>query len=197
MDNDCDNLVDCDDPDCPHACQGGTADGQECASAAGLAACTDGGGICRCPPIQKDPTLIKFGRTPGMDRLTSHGRITIPGAVDVLGSEVGWALSNGAGLIWTDSLPAGTLTANNRLTVFNYKNLAARQTGGIARVTIRITHHGLLYGYKVEAYGDMSKANDPNMSIQFYVGNQSTAAIHREAWKKIPGGWKATGFLNR
>ena len=42
IDNDCDGLIDCNDPDCPP-----------------------------CPPAKKDPTIIRFGRA-GLDLLRGH-----------------------------------------------------------------------------------------------------------------------------
>jgi hypothetical protein len=91
-------------------------------------------------------------------------------------------------------LPPGSFLANTGKTKFRYSNRAARAQGGVYRAIIKVTRGGTSYGYKVEAYGDMSAATDPNMAIQFYVGNQATPAIHAEAWKRTGAGWKATGF---
>jgi hypothetical protein len=35
----------------------------------------------------------------------------------------------------------------------------------------------------------MSRATDANMSVQFYVANQATPAIHTQAWQKTSNGW--------
>ena len=57
-----------------------------------------------------------------------------------------------------------------------------------------ITRYRRSYGYVVQAYGDMSAATDPEMSLQFYVGNQPTPAIHTERWTRSRDGWVAHGF---
>ena len=196
IDNDCDAKIDCTDPDCaPARCEGGTQDGQDCSTDAGIIACTNGGGVCHCPAIQKDPTTIKFGPpSAGLDRLKSHGRVVIPGNVDVMAAEVGWLVTNGAGRIFGVVLPAGALTPNHTGTQFRYLNPSARSQGGVYSAFIHITRKGTSYGYKVEAYGDMSAAIDPDMAIQFYVGNQETPAIHHELWSRTASGWKAHGF---
>jgi hypothetical protein len=194
-DNDCDGLIDCTDPDCaPAECEGGTQDGQSCFTDAGIAACIDGGGVCNCPHIQKDPTTITFGPPGGLDRFKSHGRVTILGSVDVEGSDVGWLVSNARGSVYSVVLPAGSMQSNPGKTKFRYLNRAARTEGGVFRAIINITRRGTSYGYKVESYGDMSAATDADMAIQFYIGNQDTPAIHAEAWKRTGSGWKATGF---
>jgi hypothetical protein len=193
-DNDCDGLVDCDDPDC-HLCQGGAANGLECSTTGGAAACLAGNGICGCPPIQKDPTTIKFGPAgANLDRLKSHGRVTITGPVDVLNSETGWLLSNVRGGIYGVSLPAGVMTANLKGTSFKYKNPNARTQGGVYQARVNITRDHVSYGYRVETYGNMALATDARMSIQFYVGSQETSAIHTETWQRTPIGWTAHGF---
>jgi len=45
--------------------------------------------------------------------------------------------------------------------------------------------------YSVEAFGDLSRATDPNMSLQFYVANQPTPAIHTQVWQQTRSGWLA------
>ena len=194
IDNDCDGLIDCSDPDCRTApCVGGTQNGQSCATPALQTACATGGGSCPCPPIQKDPTTISFGKNGKLDRLHSHGRVTISGSPDVRGSEAGWLLDNNRGRIFGVVLPANTLAANASGTLFTYRNLDAKTQGGIYRATIRIKG-GTSYAYSLEAYGNMSAATDPNMAIQFYMGHLRTPAIHSEAWTRTKSGWRATGI---
>jgi hypothetical protein len=193
VDDDCDGLIDCSDPNCgPTKCIGGAANGQECATDPGMAACTDGGGICQCPPIKKDPTTIRFGRPGSLDRFQSHGRLVIGGTVDLVGSEVAWLLSNQQGAVYGVVLPAGSFTANANGTSFRYSNYQARTLGGIRKARIRISRG--TYRYWVEAYGDMSRAIDPIMSIQVYLPNQPTPTIHTEMWLRMRYGWKAVGF---
>ena len=65
--------------------------------------------------------------------------------------------------------------------------LCPSTAGGISQVKLQNVHGTLKY--TVEAYGDLSRATDPNMSIQFYVANQQTPAIHTQAWQKTSNGW--------
>jgi hypothetical protein len=199
IDNDCDGLIDCSDPDCsPTLCQGGTQNGQACSTDATILACTTGGGTCQCPHIQKDPTTIAFHKPPKtLDRLKSHGRVTILGSVNIGGAETGWLLDNTRGRIYGVVLPAGSMTANATGTLFSYKNIAAKTSGGIYVAKIRFkagnVNHTPSYTYSLETYGDISAATDANMAIQFYIGNLATSAIHSEVWTRTKSGWKATG----
>jgi len=65
---------------------------------------------------------------------------------------------------------------------------------GISKAKIRITRGGTSYGYKVQAYRDLSAATDANMTIQFYLDNPTRTYSHSELWKKTATGWKASGF---
>ena len=92
------------------------------------------------------------------------------------------------------ALPAGALTPDAAGNRFTYKNPDARIHGGIYKVLINITPSGELYAYRIEAYGDLSRATDPVMSLQFYIANLPTPTIHSEAWKRTSWGWVARGF---
>jgi len=152
-------------------------------------------GVCQCPSIAKDPTTIKFGPAgAGLDHLRSHGRVLIFEPVNVMASDVGWLLTNGGGRIYGVTLSGGAFTSNLNHTLFKYKNPDARIHGGIYEALIHITRSGVSYGYKVDTYGDMSRATDALMSLQFYMGNQPTAAIHTETWTKRKDGWASHGF---
>jgi len=194
IDNDCNGLIDCDDPACA-ICVGGTNAGQPCNTPQTSSACTTAGGMCECPPILKDPTTIKFGPPgAGLDQFKSHGRAILPAGLDVAGSEVGWLLTNANGAIYSAVIPAGTLTPSAHGSLFLYTNKDAKLHGGIYKAKIKITHLGTYYGYRVESYGDISRATDPVMSLQYYIGNQPTSAIHTETWKRTRSGWAAHGF---
>ena len=191
IDNDCNGLIDCADPACGmSSCVGGTQDHQDCSTPSLETACINGGGQCRCPIIKKDPTSIKFGPPgAGLDQFMSHGRVTILGPVDVAGSEVGWLISGPRGRIYSVALPPETLKTGSSRRLFRYKNPAAESQGGIAKVEIRTSHSSPSYRYRVEAYGDMSAASDASMSIQFYIGNEPTPAIHYGPWTRTKFGW--------
>lgn len=194
IDNDCDQKIDCTDPDCGLArCVGGTQNLQDCSTDALIQACTAGGGVCQCPVLQKDPTTITFGpQGAKLDRLKSHGRVTVIGSVDVLGSGIGFLVSNSRGRIYDVFLNGTMLTANPAGTAFKYFNSGARTDGGVYKALVRV-RSGTSYTYTVEAYGDMAGATDADMAIQFYLGNLPTSAVHTEQWTRTKVGWKATG----
>lgn len=174
LDDDCDGLIDCDDTaDCPPP----------------------------CPSIKKDPSTIKFGPPgAGLDAFKSHGRVEPTESVDVTANVVGWVVSNARGAVYRGVLQPSDWTVNTRGTVFRYVDKEARlgagrgKRDGIAKAKLRITRGGTSYGYKVLAYGDLSAATDPDMTIQFYLGNPSKTYSHSEPWKHTKAGWKATGF---
>jgi hypothetical protein len=192
IDNDCDGLIDCLDPDCgPAICQKGTHNRQAiCATQQGQMDCIAGGGTCQCPGMLQDPTTISFGRNGALDRLASHARVLIPTHVDLDHVPVSWLITNDSGVIYEASLNAGDLKADRSGVHFKYKNPDARLHGGVALALIRISHGGLSYGYRLEAYGDISRATDPHMSLQFYAG-QPTAFVHSELWTRTASGWRA------
>src|SRR5581483_4048560 len=195
LDDDCDGLIDCDDPDCrPGVCLDGADAGGACGTVQSQEVCNFGGGTCSCPHIFQDPTKIKFGKTGQLDMLTSHGRVVIPGDTDVAGSPLAWLLTNRDGEIYRATLPAGSVAVLANGNFFKYQNKAAKTAGGVYKMTLKITRSKTSYGYKVQAYGDMSKATDAEMSLQFYLANQVTPAIHHETWIRQKTGWKTHVF---
>jgi hypothetical protein len=169
-DDDCDGVVDCDDPDCV--------------------------GIDTCPPIKRDPSRIVFGPPGGLDLFTSHGRVEPTEPIDPGTVEVGWMVSNGRGPVYRGALIPGDLTANRKRNRFVFKDSGARsgqaKRFGIYRAKIRITRRGTSYGYKIKAYGDLSAATDPDMVVQFYIGDQ--VWVHDEPWIPRGNGWRSTAF---
>jgi hypothetical protein len=170
VDEDCDLLFDCDDPDCA--------------------------GIAPCPPIKKDPTKIIFDAYGGLDRMTSHGRVEPGTTIDVSTVEVGWMISKAGKPIYRGALIPGDFRANPKHTVFRFTDREARQGRGrrfgIYRAKIRITRKGTSYGYRIDAFGDFSGADTANMSIQFYIGDQ--IFIHDKPWRRTSYGWRAESF---
>ena len=200
-DNDCDGLVDCADPDCgdPNGspvCVGGSQNNKSCASEDLSLACENGGGECRCGNIVKDPSTIRFGEP--LDVFKSHGRIISVASIDVGASPVGWVLSNGSGTIYRGVLNPGDFQSNGDGTTFIYRDSDARlglgKRDGIYKAKIRISRGGTSYGYKIIAYGDLSAATTPNMSLQFYINQPARAFIHDKPWIRKSWGWKATPF---
>jgi hypothetical protein len=169
-DDDCDGVIDCDDPDCA--------------------------GIDTCPPIKRDPARIIFGAPGELDLFTSHGRVEPTESIDPGSVEVGWMVSNARGHVYRGALISGDFNANRKRTTFRYKDRGARHGNsrrfGIYRAKIRITRGGTSYGYKIKAYGDLSAATDPDMVIQFYIGDQ--VWIHDKPWIPRSNGWTSTSF---
>jgi len=165
VDDDCDGKPDCMDPDCD--------------------------GVPPCPPAPNDPTLIRFGRS-GLDLIKGHASLPMS-PVDVSASTVGVLLANQAGTIYSGSLPAGALTAGPSGTIFRYRNPDARLAGGLYSVKIKQRRDGSAYTFGFTAYGDLSAATDPNMRLQFYVGesgNRPFITINKP-WTQTPTGWRA------
>ena len=104
-------------------------------------------------------------------------------------SEIGWLVSNARGPIYGALLPPFSMRVFQTHKLFTYKNPDALTKGGVYKAQIRITRYGISYGYKVEAYGDMSAATDPQMALQFYIGKRPTPGIHNGARTRTKFGW--------
>lgn len=169
-DDDCDGLIDCDDPDCA--------------------------GIDGCPPIKRDPSRIIFGGAGNLDRFTSHGRVEPGHPIDVGSVEIGWLISSPRGPVFKAALIPGDFRANPKGTVFRFVDKDARRGRGkrfgISRAKIRITRRGTSYGYKIDAYGDLSAATDGDMALQFYIGDR--IFVHDKPWQRQSNGWRSTAF---
>jgi len=165
VDDDCDGKTDCMDPDCD--------------------------GVPPCPPAPNDPTLIRFGRS-GLDLIKGHASLPMS-PVDVTASMVGVLLANQAETIYSASLPAGALTAGPSGTIFRYRNPDARLAGGLYSVKIKQRRDGSAYTFSFTGYGDLSAATDPNMRLQFYVGESGDRPFItiNKPWTQTPTGWRA------
>jgi hypothetical protein len=171
IDDDCDNLVDCLDPDCP-------PNGMP------------------CPIAKKDPTDIRFA--PGMDRLRSKAVLEPPdGApVDLSSVNVGILLTNPNGTLYRVEIPGSLLTPPDG-NVRRFRNLAARTdpNGGLYEMKVKRQRGGNGYSVSTISYADLSGATDPQMRVQFYLGDQVFITIDTP-WKLIgspqkPIGWRA------
>src|SRR4029077_1015932 len=110
IDNNCNGLIDCADPSCA--------------------------GIFPCPTAKKDPTIIQFGRAGSLDVIRGHAKLeTAP--VDLSAMSVGMLLSNAQGAIYSDTLPAGALSASSSGTIFRFSNPGARAGGGFYSLKIK------------------------------------------------------------
>jgi hypothetical protein len=195
VDDDCDLLIDCSDPDCqPARCEKPPrptcVDDQDCPGV---------GNRCLCPDIRKDPSTIRFGAG-GLDRFSSHGRVVPGSSIDVGNAELTWLVTNDATgeVVYEGTLYPGDMSSNPGKTTFRFLDRGARSghgfRNGLYRAKIRITRGGTSYGYKVQAYGDMAAASGPQMTIQLYLGKPPRSFVHSETWTQQSWGWKATGF---
>ena len=199
IDDDCDMLIDCADPDClPARCEAPPR--PACTTDADCPPVPGGGqNRCLCPDIRKDPSTIRFGSA-GLDVFSSHGRVVPGSSINVMTSEVKWLVTNDATgeIVWEGTLQPGDLTPNAKGTLFRFSDRDAKSgqgiRDGIYKAKIHITRGGTSYGYKLQAYGDMAANTGPRMTIQFYIGNPPHPFVHTELWNQLSWGWKATGF---
>jgi hypothetical protein len=164
IDNDCDGKTDCVDPDCDNTPP--------------------------CPVAHKDPTAIKFSRSGGFDSIKGHATLE-SSPVDVAGVEVGILLSDLEGNIYGFTLPPGAMTdLTGSGKTFRYRNTDARLNGGVYQVKIKQRTGG--YSFSFSAYADLSGADNPNMRLQFYMGNAPKPYITIDApWRQTSHGWRA------
>jgi hypothetical protein len=162
-DDDCDQLIDCDDPECA--------------------------AVRPCKSIGRDPSVIRFGRPGKPDLFKSHGNVVPTASFDIASQEVAWVLSNSHGIIYGGSLIPGDLILKGPHAYYFTDLGALKGTGkrfGIFKAKVWGT--GSVY-YKIKAYGDLSSATEPQMPLQFYIGDQTF--IVDTTWRKTSHGWVA------
>jgi cysteine-rich repeat protein len=116
------------------------------------------------------PAEIKF--VGGLDVMRLHLSIVPTTPISPATEVSGVLLGNANGVLLKATLPAGALASAGGGKRFNYKNLAARITGGITRLQI-IKRTGGAYRVELEAFGDLGAATLPVMSLQLSLGNDS------------------------
>jgi hypothetical protein len=171
VDDDCDGLLDCADPDC-----------------------TD---IFPCPTAHKDPTSIKFGRGGRLDLIRGHAKLEMA-ATDLTAMPVSILLTNLNGKIYSDGLPAGALTGDTAGKIYGFRDAAARTSGGMYSVKIKKNNDGISYTFSFASYGDLSAATDEHMRLHFYIGDDDNVAADgrnfitiNTPWSRTPTGWRA------
>jgi hypothetical protein len=152
----------------------------------GLVDCEDA--RCDCLPIGKDPGVIRFAEPgAGQDYLMVHGSLSPTEALDVLGDSTGILLTNANGTIFSAELAGGSLVARSNV-FFKFLDRTARATrNGIWKIEVRQRRRGG-YTFRVKAYGDLSAATDPVMTVQWHLGGQ--VFVNHGTWAKTSRGWK-------
>jgi len=147
----------------------------------GLIDCADTA-CCTCPPIRREPTTINLNPS-GLDVFRSHGHVKLTHPVDVSSVPVSWLLTNSNGVIYQSTLLPGDFTSNLDGSTLFFKDFGARFGNGVREgmytALLLVSWKDLVY-YKVQAYGDMSMATDPDMVLQFYIGDQ--AFVFKSTW---------------
>jgi hypothetical protein len=152
----------------------------------GLVDCEDA--RCDCLPIEKDPGVIRFAVPgAGQDYLMIHGRLSPTEALDVLGESTGILLTNANGTIFSAEIAGGSLVAGSKV-FFKFLDRNVRAThNGIWTIDVRQRRRGS-YTFHVKAYGDLSAATDPVMTVQWHLGGQ--VFMNHSTWEKMSRGWK-------
>jgi hypothetical protein len=160
IDDDCDGLIDCADPDCPP-----------------------------CPPIRSDPTQVKLGASGlGLDLVTARGHVRALSSVDPGSVRVGWLISTPGRIVYEGVLEPGDLTPLTRnLWVFEDPGAPLGQgtRDGIYKAKLIVGANTIWY--RLQAYGDMAAAGVGQLAVQFYVGDQ--VYIVSGLWRPTPAGW--------
>jgi cysteine-rich repeat protein len=139
-----------------------------------------------CPPILKDPAFLKF-RAPGPDYAKIQGGMEAA-AVPSLSpgtEQFGFLFTNPNGVLFRIVLPPGALQPRGT-TAFKYFDANAKRIGGLFKVVLKLKHG--VYHVTVKAYGDMSAATVPTMTVQVLIGDD--VYFTHATWLRTKTGWK-------
>jgi hypothetical protein len=176
VDDDCDGLIDCLDPDCVR--------------------------VDPCPTAKKDPTDIRFGERPSLDRLRSKAILQVPAlaSVDLCTAELAVLLTNPHGAVHSERIRGSVFQPCNTGTLFRYRNLAARTdpNGGLYKLKLRKLKDKSGFAFSTISYADLAATNGPvgapgnleYMRVQFYIGDSVFITLDNP-WKRTPTGWRA------
>jgi hypothetical protein len=98
-------------------------------------------------------------------------------------------LENAAGVVYHASLFPGDLSRRGKSLVFIDRNAkkGAGFRGGLANVKIQEVPNGLGMRVTIEAYGDLSAATDPTMTLTIRVGQHLSEIT--DTWQQTNFGW--------
>jgi len=140
---------------------------------------------CNCQVFARDPTTIAFRTRPSLDRLRGHGRMVLANPNAMFTSPVGFLVTNVNGEVYRVVVPGSALQPFTGKGA-KLSNPAARTSGGLAKV--RIMPRRGYYQVRFLAYGDLTRATLPLMTIQVSLAGEN--AFYRAEWRRRPYGWQ-------
>jgi cysteine-rich repeat protein len=161
----------------------------------GAETCDDGNAVnnddCRndcMGALRKDPATIKFHSSEGeTDRLKVRGGFTTDYDIDAGAMVVGVRLSNASGVIYSADLPVGAMGQVGNRYDFRDRDAKSDPLGGISRFWLKPGANGR-YHVALTAYGDLSAATTPEMTIEVRFGGSSY--VSGGTWDQKKYGWK-------
>lgn len=131
------------------------------------------------------PDKIRFSK---FDQLMVRSAFPI-GAFISDDTDLEITLENANGIVYSASLQPGDLSRRGKSLVFIDRN-AKNGTGfrdGLAKVKIQEVPNGLGVRVTIEAYGDLSTATDPTMTLSVRVGEHANSIT--DTWQQTNFGW--------
>lgn len=170
IDNDGDNLVDCDDPDC---------------------GCLQITPVCNHPC----PGRITFRpKRPAHDLFGFQASFVPTQALDPSMSTIGVTLTNANGIIWSATLLPGDLERRGDKYIFRDKTAKTGPgtRGGLFQLKLKekpdANPQPGLWRINIRGFADLAAATEAEMTVQIVVGNE---AFQRTAtWQERKNGWR-------
>jgi hypothetical protein len=156
------------------------------------------GGVCiqdhiPCPKCgNRGDIRLASRRTPAqqakagtsLDALRIALRPLTTDVIDPTGKDITVEMSNANGVVYSTTLPAGSLTLSGRY--YRYSNPDAKYAGGISRFTLWRKPNGRTQIY-VDAWGNLGDATSQMNSAVIIGGVKYN---HDGTWKPVPAGWR-------
>jgi uncharacterized repeat protein (TIGR01451 family) len=138
--------------------------------------------------LRRDPgSIIFYGTQRPTDRLQVDGVVVTRLPVSTDGLVITVRLSNANGIIYEASLAGENLVARGRQLKFKDRTVAKTADGGIAFFRI-LPHQHDGYRVKVTAYGHLSAATLPDMTIEILLGSETHQ--NTDTWTSTRRGWR-------
>ncbi len=156
-----------------------------------------------CVPILNDPARIRAGDSearsgPRRGSLSIHGRFIPTTDADPRTEGLRFLLTNAHGDIYRANLLPGDMKAkeSHEKARWNFKDKQAKRgvslRDGLYKVSVRrkLVYGFVNYSFRIQAYGDMSRALLPRMTTQVYIGDD--VGYLTADWSGEEGNWKLT-----